>query len=243
MPIFDQVIKKRIKSNFNKFGYDIVHLPSDPFVRQKMNLLKKFNIDLIFDIGANTGQYANELRSCGYKGRIISFEPLPDAYQKLKVNASEDSDWETFQIALGDTDGERFLHISENSYSSSFLDMLPRHFESAPDSVYTGMVKVPVFKVDSVFGQYYNEGRQLLIKIDTQGYERKVFEGCRQSLESIKGFQMELSLVPMYAGETLMQEMIDLMRKNGFKLQALGPGHQDYFTNEILQVEAIFYRT
>jgi CelD/BcsL family acetyltransferase involved in cellulose biosynthesis len=54
---------------------------------------------------------------------------------------------------------------------------------------------------------------------------------------------MELSLVPMYDGETLMQEMIDLMRKNGFKLLAIGPGHEDYFTNEILQVEAIFYRT
>lgn len=242
LTLFVRVIKEKIKKIFNSVGYDIVHLPSDPFIRQKIKILKKFKIDLIFDIGANTGQFATELRSLGYNGRIISFEPLPLAYQKLMVNASKDSNWDTIQIAIGNMDGEGFLHISENSYSSSFLDMLPRHIESAPDSVYTGIIKVPVCKLDTVFGQYYNEGRQLLVKVDTQGFERKVLEGCYQSIGSIKGFQMELSLVPMYDGETLMQEMNDLMRNNGFKLLALGPGHQDYFTGEILQVEAIFFR-
>lgn len=242
MPTLDIVIKGKIKNILNKFGYDIVHLPSDPFVRQKMSLLKKYKIDLIFDIGANTGQYATELRSCGYRGRIISFEPLPDAYDKLAGISEVDTLWETAQIALGNRTGERILHISKNSYSSSILEILPRHVESAPESEYIGEITVPVRTVDDIIDQYLRKGENIFIKIDTQGFERQVYEGCTMSLNKITGFQMELSLVPLYEGETLMQEMINLLRDSGYRMILLGPGHQDYFTGEILQVEAIFIK-
>jgi hypothetical protein len=81
-----------------------------------------------------------------------------------------------------------------------------------------------------------------MIKIDTQGYERRVFEGCKGSLDKIAGFQMELSLVSLYEGETLIQEMVDLLRKHGYKLMLLEPGHKNYKTGELLQVEVVFYR-
>lgn len=223
-------------------GYDILHLPVDPFTRQQFHFLKKHNIDLIFDIGANTGQYAFELRKWGYSGRIVSFEPLSDAYEKLHRNSAGDSLWDTVNTAIGDEDGEKFIHVSENSYSSSILDILPRHTGSAPDSVYSGMENVSIKKIDTIIDQYFDEGRNLFIKVDTQGYEKKVYNGCKKSLDKIKGLQMELSLLPLYQGETLMQDMISLLRQDGYRLMLLGSGHQDYFTGELLQVEAIFFK-
>jgi FkbM family methyltransferase len=235
------MINSGIKKILNRFGYDILHLPTDPVVRRRMHLISKYSIDLIFDIGANTGQFAGNMRSLGYKGKIISFEPLPDAFIQLSQKAASDPLWEVVNLAIGDQDGETTIHISQNSYSSSILDILPAHLQSAPDSIYTDSVIVPIRKIDSIIDKYYKPEMNLFLKIDTQGYERHVFEGSINSLEKIKGFQMELSLIPLYVGETLMQEMIHLLSTHNFKLMLIEPGHQNYETGELLQVEGIFF--
>jgi len=231
-----------LKKLLNRFGYDIKHLPTDPQIRNKLYLLKKNNIDLIFDVGANLGQFARNMRDLGYKKEIVSFEPLPEAFNILSQNTVNDENWKIVNIAIGNFDGEITMHIAKNSYSSSILDILPRHIESAPDSIFIDQIKVPIKKVDTIIDQYYEKGNNLLIKIDTQGYERQVFEGSLESLGKVRGFQIELSLTSLYRGETLIQEMIDLLRDYGFKIMHLEPGHQDYFTGEILQLEGIFYR-
>jgi FkbM family methyltransferase len=236
------MINSGIKKILNRFGYDILHLPTDPIVRRRMHLISKHSIDLLFDIGANTGQFASSMRSLGYKGKIISFEPLPDAFTQLSQNAAYDPLWDVVNIAVGNHDGETIIHISQNSYSSSILEILPAHIQSAPDSIYTGSVNVPIRKVDTIIDQYYKQGMNLLVKIDTQGYERQVFEGCLNSLDKIIGLQMELSLSPLYVGETLMQEMLHLLNSYNYKLMHIEPGHQDYETGELLQVECIFFK-
>lgn len=235
-------MKILLKKIANRIGYDILHLPADPIVRRRMELLNKHGIDLIFDIGANTGQFALKMRELGYRGRIVSFEPLPDAFAELQKNAAGDKNWTTVNTAIGNSEGEIKINIAQNSYSSSILDILPRHVESATDSVYVGKVTVPITTIDKVISKHYSEKQNLFLKIDTQGYERQVIEGCSNSLNLIKGFQLELSLTPLYSGETLMQEMVGLLRSKGFKLMLIEPGHQDYTTGELLQIEGIFYR-
>jgi hypothetical protein len=120
--------------------------------------------------------------------------------------------------------------------------MLPVHIESAPDAVYARQETIRVQKIDSIIDQYYRPSKNLYVKIDTQGFERQVFEGSLQSLHKIKGFQMELSLQPMYEGETLMEEMVQLMRMEGYKLKLLDSGHRNYKTGELLQLEGYFFR-
>ena len=59
--------------------------------------LKLVDINVIFDIGANVGQFAREIRQHGYKGKIISFEPLTSARKKLLSFASRDPDWQVHE--------------------------------------------------------------------------------------------------------------------------------------------------
>jgi len=56
-------------------------------------LLASYGVDCVFDVGANTGQYAEGLRNLGYKGRIISFEPLSAAHALLIENSRDDPEW------------------------------------------------------------------------------------------------------------------------------------------------------
>ena len=50
---------------------------------QNARIVNHLNIDLVIDVGANTGQYANGLRSCDYEGAILILEPIPEAHKIL----------------------------------------------------------------------------------------------------------------------------------------------------------------
>ena len=66
------------------------------------NFIKFNKINLVLDIGANSGQYAMSLRRFGYKNKIISFEPLNKCYQQLLINSAKDQLWSVYEkCALG----------------------------------------------------------------------------------------------------------------------------------------------
>ncbi len=199
-------------------------------------------INLIFDVGANIGQFGKRVRALGYTGELISFEPVAETYRKLQATIATDLHWKAIHTAIGNYDGPSEINVSENSYSSSVLNMLPMHIESAPDAIYARQETIYVQKIDSIIDQYYRPGKNLYVKIDTQGFERQVFEGSLQSLSKIKAFQMELSLQPMYEGETLFEEMIHLLKAEGYKLKLVDSGHRNYETGELLQMEGYFFR-
>lgn len=234
-------MKKILKAFAQKFGYDILHTPTNPISRQWLDLINSNNVNVILDIGANTGQYGRKIRKTGYKGYIVSFEPVYSVYEQLKANTATDPRWQAIRTGVGNYDGIAEINIANNSYSSSILTMLERHIESVPGIEYTHTESISIQKIDT-FIDKYNRFDNIYIKMDTQGYERQVWEGCLKSLNKIVGMQMELSLVPLYEGETLLQEMINLLRTYGYKLKLIESGHKDYKTGEIIQVEAYFFR-
>src|SRR6185436_2282089 len=69
--------KRLVRSLFLRAGLDIHRLTpaSDPYAQIHAAVAANA-IDIVFDVGANTGQFASALRAIGYKGRIVSFEPL-----------------------------------------------------------------------------------------------------------------------------------------------------------------------
>ena len=54
-------------------------------------------INCVLDVGANRGQFAERLRRLGYRGSIISFEPVPEAYEGLTPRFRNDKRWRGFQ--------------------------------------------------------------------------------------------------------------------------------------------------
>jgi FkbM family methyltransferase len=214
----------------------------NPLMHNRIKLLKHFNIQTVLDIGANTGQFAYYTRHLGYRNEIISFEPLSSAYSILSKFAEKDKKWQIRNCAIGDSDGQVEINVSLNSQSSSILDMMPDHLKSAPDSVYEGKEMVDIHKLDTILDDYRLELDQTLLKIDTQGFEKNVIEGARNSLKTMKGLQLELSLVELYKGEALITEMLNIIKDLGFTIHSLEPGFYDRKTGQLLQVDGVFYR-
>ena len=241
--------KQLIRSILRLFGLDlrlIKNLPPSTSQQEAMKLvtsLQKFEIDLVLDVGANTGQFASDIRHCGYTGRIVSFEPLSSAYGELLQASAGDAMWEVYpRCALGERDGEAEINIAGNSESSSMLPMLESHRSAAPQSAYQGKEIVKIKTLDEVAGQYLKNARAPFLKIDTQGFEWHVLDGARATMPHIKGILVELSLVPLYEGQHLWREVIDRLEAEGFTLWAFKPVFSDQISGRTLQVDGIFYR-
>ncbi|UZJ42721.1 FkbM family methyltransferase [Prosthecochloris sp. SCSIO W1101] len=225
-----------VRGVFRSIGFSISRINyKSPLIHHK--------IDLIFDVGANIGQYAMSMRTEGYKGKIVSFEPLPDAYEMLIKNSHKDPFWTVHKrCAVGAKLGEADINISQNSYSSSLLPMLQVHSSAAPASVYIGKAKTDVITLDSVFDFYRKNNEKIFLKIDTQGFENEVLKGLSKNLKNIFGVQLELSVVPLYENQNLYKYFFAFFEENGFFLWSLIPGFADAKTGQLFQFDAIFVR-
>ena len=157
-----------------RLGVDVVRYPGrgSAFGR-RMKLLDFHRIDVIIDVGANVGQYGRQLRDLGFKGRIVSFEPLPVAYAELSRRAGRDAAWQAFELAIGDHDGQAIMHVAANSVSSSLLGMLPAHLDAAPYSEFVGDIEVEMTTLSEVIDRHVDTKDRLFVKVDAQGYESR----------------------------------------------------------------------
>ena len=209
-----------------------------------ISMLRTHNVNLIFDVGANAGQFGVLLREIGFDGKIVSFEPLSDARESLQNISRNDPLWQiALQTAIGEENGEIEIQIAGNSQSSSVLDMLDTHVRAAPDSKYIGKEKVALRKLDSIAPDYMDSNSIAFIKIDTQGYETQVMNGAKKLMSQIVGLQVEISLVPLYKGQCLFDEMLKKLKNDGFELWSISTVFSDPNTAQLLQVDATFFRT
>jgi len=245
MFILRAAFNRVVKDIFKIAGLDLhrISAQTNPSF-QLLTCLDRFGVDFVFDIGANIGQFSSELRSVGFRGNIVSFEPLPDAFKRLSSLSAPDSSWQIHpQCAVGDVDGQIEINIAGNSVSSSILPMLAAHSTAAIGSAYVDKIEVPIVRLDSVAKLYLKDSTKYFIKIDTQGFEWQVLNGACETLANAQGVLCELSLVPLYEGQRLWMEVIERLKSEGFTLWAIQKGFTDTRDGRTLQVDAIFFRT
>jgi FkbM family methyltransferase len=219
------------------------HRPEASEAGRLASMLAAHDIDLVFDVGANTGQFAQSLRRSGYAGRIVSFEPLSTAHTRLLQASQGDAKWDIApRAAIGDYEGEIEIHVAGNSVSSSVLAMLDSHASAAPDSAYMASERVRLSRLDTMARDYLVNNAVSFLKIDTQGYEDRVLDGAACLLNQVSGLQMELSLVPLYEDQKLFDTLLERLRALEFSIWAIWPGFHDPSSGRMLQVDVVFFR-
>ncbi len=231
----------RLRTLVHRFGIDVRRWPPprDPALAH-VGLIAAAGIDLVLDVGAAGGGYALMLRSRGHRGRIVSCEPLPASFERLRTAAADDPEWQVRRIAVGAAPGTASLQVAGNADSSSLLPMLDAHTAAAPHTATVGTVEVDVTTVDALLDEVARPTDRVLLKLDVQGAESAVLDGT--TLDRITAIHLEHSLVELYAGSETFDALHGRIRDAGFRLVDVSPGFRDPRNSQLLQFDATYLR-
>jgi len=165
---------------------------------------------VVFDVGANTGEYASVIQKNNNQAVIHCFEPDPRAFESLKLNKGLTAN----NFALGDKSGQRHLNLSKKSEHNSFLT-------NETNSI--GSANVMVSTLDE-----YCRARSIthidLLKIDVEGWEYHVLQGGKELFgnNGVDYVQFEFSGASREA-RVFLKDFMDFFGSNGYDLYRIKP--------------------
>ncbi len=105
------------------------------------------------------------------------------------------------------------IHVSDYFVFSSILTLTGAATEFDRNAAVGREATITVQTLDEVAA---NLSGNILLKIDTQGYEKQVLQGGRRTLSRMKGVLMELPIIQLYEGNWQFHEALEFMASAGF---------------------------
>ena len=189
-----------------------------------LDRLGKLNIKVVFDVGANKGDYSKACLSRFPDAEIHAFEIVPATFKKLRANLASSGRVQLNDYGLSNATGTLEINYNpDHDGSSSLLNEVKAIHDAAwqkvPVRVSTGDEYVrdhPVPLID-------------LLKIDVEGAENLVLEGFRNTLTQgrISSIQFEFGLANIYS-KFLLNDFWSLLGEHGFALGPIMPNGVDF---------------
>ena len=168
--------------------------------------------DVVLDIGANIGYYVLvESRLVGESGRVYAVEPVAQNFDVLLKNVRLNNlkNVSEFRFAFGEEEARSSIYISDKSNLCSMIK------DSVGGSV-VGEEEVPVTSVDAFFNDRMPPN---FIRMDVEGYEYHIFRGMQKILAGDVKILVELHPWPPYMAPQKLQELLDILEHNGFRVR------------------------
>jgi len=228
-------MKHLIQRSLKQFGLEIRQTAHN---RNLMDFINDRKIDVVVDVGANVGQFGQELRAKGYRGKIVSFEPVSAVFETLAATTAADDNWDVNNCGLGPQCGQAAINVADSSVFSSILPSTRAATVFTETAAVTRTETIEVRTLDDVSPALSGN---ILLKIDTQGFERQVLEGGRSSLPMMKGVLMELPIVHLYEGTWKFHEAVEFMDEAGFVPAQIHPvNFHGIDSVSLLEVDCLF---
>lgn len=224
------MLKTAVGNFLRKRGYHVFrsdYLDKANLSLHLRNLLTTQQIDCIFDVGANKGQYYSFLREAvGFRGLVISFEPVKRLHHFLQERAAADPKWVVYGCALGRTTGTAAFNVMKGDQLSSFR--MPSTNSTDRFHVSNTVVAVEhvaVRTLDEVYDEAVAHHRfsRPYLKIDAQGFDLEVARGGGGCLGHFVGLQSEASVLPLYEGAPIFEDTLAFFKGRGFAPSAFFP--------------------
>ena len=206
-------------------------------------VFRRLSIDCVLDVGANEGQFALALRRSGYRGRIVSFEPVSSVFAALSEHAAEDADWQVHRTAVGAEDGTADINVRPGTMSS-LLSSSDFGRSWSPRLQEATVETVPVRRLDGLLDSALAglSSPRVFLKLDTQGFDLAAFTGLGSRVADILALQSELSCLPIYDGMPTMTEQLAAYEAAGFGLSAMFPVSRDEESMRAIEFDAVMVR-
>jgi FkbM family methyltransferase len=227
-------VKDLVAGAFRRAGFELIpswRLEKLELANHLSELFARLEINCVLDVGANSGQYHDFLRShVGYRGRIVSFEPVAELARVLRERAEKQTNWDVCGFALGSCNETRTINVTKATQLSSFLQP---DFSKIDDYRELNQIEhqeaVTVRTLDSVMDEIgcRAEDEHIYLKIDTQGFDLEVVKGAMRTLGKILAMQTEVSVLKIYDGMPDFLTAIRVLAEKGFDITAMFPVSRD----------------
>jgi FkbM family methyltransferase len=220
-----------VRNILRRRGFEVVRVHPNPslLALHVGRLLRRFEIDLVLDVGARVGDYGAWLRHNGFTGRIVSFEPVEASFVDLRRRSEGDPNWKAVNVALGASSEAREINVTGLTYFSSFLE--PNDYsrtEFGRSSAVQRSERVQIRRLDDLRSELdIRPTSRVYLKMDTQGWDLEVLRGARECLPLVHAIQSEVSVLPIYDGIPSWTESIAEFARLGFALSGLFPVNLD----------------
>jgi FkbM family methyltransferase len=228
----ENVVINAVRAVFKSMGYTINRIPGDeqyrfgPRPEDRYKWIQGMGIRTILDVGAHAGEGAEQFAALFPEAMIYSFEPLGDCFRQLQAKIADRANHVAFNVALGDKPGRGEIHRSAFSPSSSLLEMTDLHKKAYPFSANEKIEAIEIRTLDTVAPEL-KLASTVLLKIDTQGFEKNVLLGGEHTLPQIKIIIVETSFAELYRGQPRFPEIYRWLEERGFEYR----GSWDQFNN------------
>lgn len=189
---------------------------------------------LIFDIGANDGWFLDRLFLEPRDIHVIAFEPLVELQPQLQDRAMQYGHIEIEAKAVGDRASKAQLKMcAEVTGLSSLMDYEPgyRYFRADFPQEPTRTYEVEVVALDDYVQSKpaLSSFDNIVLKIDTQGYEWQALQGAQQLLASgrVKAILIELVTRSKYQNSATYKPVLDHLTDLGFEIFDLLPFYRE----------------
>jgi FkbM family methyltransferase len=217
-------------------------LPQAAALAHLRHLLRLHRIDLVIDVGANRGLFAQQVRRLGFDGEIVSFEPLANLRRELLVAAARDGRWRILPMALGRASEDRDFHVYRDDTFSSFHAINRAGRDRFADLVVeTTTERVAVRPLDQLWPELSGgRSHRILLKTDTQGHDLEVMAGAAEVLCLTHAVVAEASFQAIYDHSAGFAELADGLAGRGFVPSGLFPLSHRQTDLALIEVDAFF---
>ena len=224
------LVKSFAGACLRRFGYHAVRLEALPtmnFARHLRRVLSSQDIDTVLDVGANKGQFRDFLMNdVGFRGRVLSFEPVSHLYKLLAARAACDQRWHVYPFALGERHETLTINVMTGDDWSSFLEPQMQQATRFHDlNTVARTEAVQVHTLDDIYPDVAREHgvERGYLKLDTQGFDLRALRGGTSVLPRLVALQTEAVAIPLYSGMPRYPEVIGYLESRGFALSGMFP--------------------